>query len=420
MTERRNKVLESPIVSCQRSPGAILVACHTWFHEQHSGSSKIATEIAEHLADHGHPVFYICSTRDPTFNNPTVISGVQLWRYPQPVAKSPRLGNLLHHFVKTYQLTRAVLRRTSVVCVSGHTPLQALGAFVASRGRCDRRVYSVHSPFVEELACGWNGGTLRVRQRAALLTARLIERENCRRSNVIQCDSAFTADVMKNQYPSVTAGRVAVSPGWVDLDRFRPFDNTSACRNVLGPEWQTDLPVFLTVRRLEPRMGMDALIDAAGLLSQTGFRFRLIIGGTGSLAGSLQRQISEMQLTESVRLIGRIPEDVLPKCFAAADCFVLPTRSLECFGLIILEAYACGVPVIGTPVGAIPELIEKHGDAWLTAGAAGHDIADRMAKFLRKELVADRACLRRIAEQWSATSGLERLSNLLLPVTSQT
>ena len=58
-----------------------------------------------------------------------------------------------------------------------------------------------------------------------------------------------------------------------------------------------------------------------------------------------------------VHFLGHIPEENLPQMYQASDFFVLPTRKLEGFGLVILEAMASGTPVLGTPIGGIPEVI---------------------------------------------------------------
>jgi len=184
---------------------------------------------------------------------------------------------------------------------------------------------------------------------------------------------------------------------------------------LLGAKWQTERPVFFSVRRLEPRMGLDLLVEAAQILRKRGQEFRIIIGGSGSAEESLRGQIASLNLQDSVFLVGRISEDQLPLCFAAADCFVLPTRALECFGLIVLESFATGTPVIATPGGAIPELVSQQGDGWLAAEASAAAIADRMTSFLRRESLWKRDSLRHVAEDYSVEKGLERMHGLLLP-----
>lgn len=399
----------------QGDRGTILVACHTWFHEHIGGSSKIATDLAEHLAATGYRVCYVCGTREHAFANPTMNRGVELWRYRCPARPSPHPANLLGHVRGTYRLTRQILRAGPITCVNGHTPLQFLGSLLAARGRCERLVYSVHSPFAQELGSGRLSARGRLQKRLTVMAARAIDGFNCRHATTVQCYSDFSASVMAREFGARVHAKTVVKPGWVDVDRFKPAEDIRAVRTALGSAWQTEGPVFLTVRRLEHRMGLESLIRAAGILAAQGLKFRLLIGGAGVLEETLRRQVCEEHLENRVQLLGRISEHTLPLCFAAADCFVLPTRALECFGLIILEAFACGTPVIGTPVGAIPELVSKQGEGWLTPGTGCEAIAERMAAFARKELTVDRTRLRSLALEMRAETGLRNLSQLIVP-----
>lgn len=393
----------------------LLIASHAWHHEQFGGAFKIATELAEYLAGGGHRVFYVCGTDEPAPLNPTVVKGVELWRYTYPKKNSPHPANLWGHVRGAYRLTREILRRSPVDCVNGHSPLQFLGASLAAGRQSGRQVYSVHSPFVDELDSNWQTQRPSLKRRIGSRLARVIEGINCRRATEVQCFSQFTGRRLTELYGRGIHNKIHVSPGWVDVDRFHPVDNVEEIRADLGAPWQSDCPIFFTVRRLEARMGLDFLIEAARLLRAQKFDFRLLIGGGGSLESELRRQVQAAGLGDTVRLLGRIPESDLPKCFAAADCFVLPTRALECFGLIILEAFASGTPVIGTPVGAIPELVVRQGSQWLTTNTTALSIADRIAAFLQGKLVSDRQRLRGLAEQWGAKIGLDRLAHLLLP-----
>ena len=116
----------------------------------------------------------------------------------------------------------------------------------------------------------------------------------------------------------------------------------------------------------------------------------------------------------SIFLLGKISEHELPLTYAAADCFVLPTRALECFGLIVLEAFACNTPVIATPVGAIPELMGKYANqGWLCADISAPAIAERMKAFLKGELNTD-GNLRNHALSYSYTAVPARLETIIL------
>jgi glycosyltransferase involved in cell wall biosynthesis len=375
------------------------------------GSFKVATEFAEALAANGRRVSYVCGTRDPNPPNPTWERGVELWRYPYPRRSALHVLNLLSHVWQTRRLIRNLIRTGPVAFINGHTPLQFRGAALAA-GKQAKLVYSVHSPFADELQAGWNASRLSLKQKLALTVAEQIERLNCTRATAVHCASQFTRELLSQKYGEEVARKAAVCPNWVDISQFAPSTRFDGRRELLGFPWNSCQPIFLTVRRLEPRMGLEQLLEAARQLVQRGYAFRLLIGGAGSLRAKLAELLPEMGLQRHVFLLGRIPHAELPACFAAADCVVLPSRALECFGLTILESYAAGTPVIGTPVGAIPELIRNVGQEWLTRGTDSRDLAERMAAFLEGALTWDAATLRGFAEGWDIGAGVCKLTRL--------
>jgi glycosyltransferase involved in cell wall biosynthesis len=270
--------------------------------------------------------------------------------------------------------------------VSGHSPLQALGTMQALKHASVHSNYTVHSPFDDELLSNSSGGRPGVAQRIASMVARRVDRQNCQLADQVQCDSRYTLSVMTQRHRRAVGSKGLVAPGWVDSIRFVPAESRTKLRQTLGSEWHVECPVLFTLRRLQNRMGLDTLVDACQLLVQRGLKFRTLIGGGGPLRASLQEQINAAGLQESVLLLGRLPEEQLADCYAAADCFVLPTKSLECFGLIVLEAFACNTPVIATNVAAIPELAERQGLDWMFEPGDGKQLADRMHAFIEQRL----------------------------------
>jgi glycosyltransferase involved in cell wall biosynthesis len=157
-------------------------------------------------------------------------------------------------------------------------------------------------------------------------------------------------------------------------------------------------------------MGLDTLIDAAARVACRR-PFRILIGGSGPDAARLSQAIESKGLSDRVYLLGRIPEEQLPLCYAAADAFVLPTRSLECFGLIVLEAFACGTPVIGARVGAIPELLTQVGDEWMFPPSDPDALADRLDSFLDRKLTS-KCDLREVASRYDIRRQMPRWIDL--------
>ncbi|MDP1797020.1 MAG: glycosyltransferase family 4 protein [Planctomycetaceae bacterium] len=374
--------------------GTIVIAAHAWFGEVFGGAFRVATELAEFLASEGASVVYLCTSPNVDHIEIDHCNGVERWRYPEPTGHG--MTRWRHHMQSSRKLFHQIMQRHAVSAVVGHSPLQLAGALDAAGRRPMHRVYTVHSPFPDELAANAAQRSWKLffqTQWAARIEERLL-----RRSTVVQTLSHFTAERLKSRYSSAFKTSVTV-PGWVDGDRFQPATNRAALRHRLGEFWKADVPLFLSVRRLEHRMGLDTLLRAAALVKAQGQTFRVVIAGDGALRGELEALSTELGLSDSVLFPGRVSEDDLPLMFAAADCFVLPTRALECFGLIVLEAYAAGIPVIASRVGAIPELVEPMGEDWLVPPDDPPRLATAMLRFLRQELVP-RTDLRTYSEKF--------------------
>ena len=109
-----------------------------------------------------------------------------------------------------------------------------------------------------------------------------------------------------------------------------------------------------------------------------------MIGGAGPLDAALREMAAREGLAERVRFAGFIPESRLPSYYRMADLFVLPTRELEGFGLVTLEALASGVPVAGTPVGGTPEILSRLEPNLLFKDATAASMAETIAACYRK------------------------------------
>ena len=409
----------SPIADVQRGlhlsskPTHILVVSHAWYGDVIGGAFRLASEFAEFLAARGNRVSFVCcaGSADATESSEEVVHGVRIFRYRPDTIRRNGLARLRFHVRQTRSLVQAVHSADPVDAVSGHSPLQMLGALQALPASIFSN-YAVHSPFDDELASNGSGG--RFARHIAVVLARRVDRSIILRSDRMQTDSEYTLRSMIRKHGSAAAGKGIVASGWVETDRFQPVANRREFRYSLGSAWQTQDPVFFTLRRLENRMGLETLIDACRQLQSAGLQFRTLIGGGGSLRPSLQQRIVEAGLQDRVMLLGRLPEEQLAAVYAGADCFVLPTRSLECFGLIVLEAFACGTPVIASDVAAIPELAARQGRAWMFEPSNTEQLADRMRSFIAGRLkpVID---LRSVAIEFDKPKVLQRWEELLSP-----
>jgi D-inositol-3-phosphate glycosyltransferase len=175
------------------------------------------------------------------------------------------------------------------------------------------------------------------------------------------------------------ASRIATIPCGVDTDLFTPGDRAEARRR-LGLD---DRPVILWVGRIAPIKGLDTLLDTVARLREAGRDMRLLVVGgeadepTNGHETSLRRRIAALGLGESVRFVGPQPQSVLPLYYAAADVTVLPSY-YESFGMVALEAMACGSPVIASRVGGLVTTVRDGVTGFLVPDGDVEALAERI------------------------------------------
>ena len=151
--------------------------------------------------------------------------------------------------------------------------------------------------------------------------------------------------------------RAAVVPNGCDPERFRPMDG-AAVRNRLG---LGERPVLLTLARLVRRKGVDTVLRALPAVRAAVPDVMYLVGGAGPDEERLRALADELRVSPCVRFLGHVPDAELMPTYGAADVFVLAAREqrpdVEGFGLVILEANACGKVVVGTSSGGVPEAV---------------------------------------------------------------
>jgi glycosyltransferase involved in cell wall biosynthesis len=220
-----------------------------------------------------------------------------------------------------------------------------------------------------------------------------------RATRFIVLSQAFR-DILYQEY-QVPLERIHVIPGGVDFDQFNiPVSRTEA-RTQLG--WSQDRPILFCVRRLSKRMGLENLIAAIDKVRHSHLDILLYIAGKGTLAETLQAQIEELELSDRVRLLGYIPDEQLSLAYRAANFSIVPTLSFEGFGLIVVESLAAGTPVLGTPVGGIPEILQPFCSDLLFEGYSVEQLAQGISEVLsgQRQLPSSQACQAYVRENYT-------------------
>jgi glycosyltransferase involved in cell wall biosynthesis len=186
-------------------------------------------------------------------------------------------------------------------------------------------------------------------------------------------------------------------PG-VALERFSPGDRGRARSSL-----DLDEHAFVAVcaRRLVPRMGLEVLLDSWEQIEDrlpTGSTLLLV--GDGPLRDALAARAAQTAIAGSVRLLGRVADEELVEAYRAADVAVVPSVSLEGFGLVVPEAAACGTPSIVSDVGGLPEIARQLDRSLVVRAGDATALGQRIEAAARGELPV-RAAVRSFAERFS-------------------
>jgi D-inositol-3-phosphate glycosyltransferase len=205
-------------------------------------------------------------------------------------------------------------------------------------------------------------------------------------SDVILASCTTEADQLVEHY-GARRDRIEIVPPGVDHAFFSPGDRGGA-RAALG---LGDHPVLLFVGRVQPLKGLTVAIEALDELDRPEARL-VVVGGPSGPDGDAElarahQLVDARQLGDRVRFVAPQPHHLLSTYYRAADVCLVPSRS-ESFGLVALEAAACGTPVVAAAVGGLTTLVTDGGTGFLVEGRAPADFAAAVRTILDEPGVA--------------------------------
>ena len=292
-----------------------------------SGSEQVLCNQALGMARSGVNVFAITRQNG---SSPTVHRNLN--KNIKEACYSALPGNALKFFTSIFKETSRLFKTFSqnelfdaAVC---HHPFAYFSLLISGKLKKMPVIHVFHSPTHQEYLLlneqkSWLRKVLPAKARW------FIERYCLKRSTKIVVLSHYMKNLVVDTY-GISAERIVVNPGGVDLERFVPVPDRGKLKGDLGfPGSHIHL---LSVRNLEARMGLDNLIRAIDLIKKNGLKIHLTIVGEGPEREKLERLIQEYQLSDDIRMMGFVSSERLPLIYCAADFFILPTRELEGFG----------------------------------------------------------------------------------------
>ncbi len=210
----------------------------------------------------------------------------------------------------------------------------------------------------------------------------------------------------------INPAKISVLPAGVDLELFRPMDKSQARQSLGLP----DTNIVLSAGRVEPLKGFDLLLTAMASLEERSDSTVVIVGGDETASPELERLrvlSEELGFGDRVIFTGAVSQDCLSMYYNAADVFVLPSY-YESFGLVALEAMACGVPVIASRVSGPRSFVKPGVTGYLIDRRCPEPFAQRLDVLLHNPAL--RETMGRAARSHAETLGWDRVGQRTLDV----
>lgn len=315
--------------------------------------TEIATYyLAEHLAQRGHEVHVITSL-DEGLPVESQEKGFYIHRIPKVRIRFPGV------FIFWADIIRNI-RKISPDIVHA----QSLGAAIPAL--ISKKIFKI--PYAV-----WGQGTdVYLPNLVTKLSSRII----LKNANAV---IALTND-MKRAMQAIYDRDILVVPNGIDL---RGYTEKSLIQKAEESE-----TIILFVGRLHPVKGVQYLIQAMQIVHKELPDVKLVLVGHGEEKDYLEILTDRLGLRECVDFVGGVPHEKIPDYMYHADIFILPSLS-EGFPVTILEAMACGLPVIATKVGGLPDIIEEGMNGYLVEAKKPDEIADKVLMLMQNDVMRE-------------------------------
>lgn len=326
------------------------------------GSGVVATELGRALAERGHQIHLISS--EPPFRWRERVAGLSFVKVevpPYPLFREPQ-----YLLALTNTIARVAEREHLDIVHAHYAVPHATAAYLArqmldmSPGRTPRTVTTLHGTDITLV--GSDPSYRRV-------VAFSIEQSDA----VTTVSRSLRADTISALGVRRT---IDVIPNFLDCAEYRRRPDAALRARLCPPDRYDALVIH--VSNLRPVKRVDVALEVFGRIRGR-VRARFVIAGDGPVRGDVERQAAESGIGDDVAFLGE--QDDLVALLSVSDLFLLPSIQ-ESFGLAALEAMACGVPVVASRVGGLPEIIEDGVTGYTCAPDDVEGMADRGVRLL--------------------------------------
>jgi glycosyltransferase involved in cell wall biosynthesis len=333
-----------------------------YFPPEGGGLERYAKTIGMELAAHfGWRVVFVASGRR---GNPITVTdedGFRIYRLPTQISASRTPLS-----ARWPKMLRKIAYDEKAVLINAHAPVPGLSDAVAAMGGLVPFVLTYHAGPMHK-------GKL-LQDRAIWMYEQTVMRYTVGQSDAIICNSSYVRDVFARDF----VGKAAVIPPGVDSSVYRP-----------GQSGQPGRVIF--VAQMDVGMefkGLDLLLKATKALVDVGVEITVEVVGSGVLMEAYQRFAIELGLgPERVQFSGYLDVGELVSAYQRASVATLPSGN-ESFGMSLAEAMACGLPVVASRTGGIPDVVEDGVTGLLVTHGAVDELADALRRVIEDPVLA--------------------------------
>jgi glycosyltransferase involved in cell wall biosynthesis len=386
------------------------------YHPVVGGGETQARSLAEGLAVRGHEVFLITRRSDPELPRTERVGGIQVHRLPPSGPGHLKKWALL---VSSLIALLRLRRSYDLVFVSGFRVLGVAAVLVSrlQNKSCILKADSLGEMSGEFFRDGL--ASLGLSSQSRLFRALLALRNRIlhRADGFVSISSVVEEELLRSGVPRERAHRI---PNSVDVDRFSPATRSERA----GLRSRLSLPPCATivtfVGRLVSHKGLPLLLRVwKDLHAHHPDALLLLVGGGGldlhNCEQELREYVAEQQLTECVRFTGDVEN--VADYLRASDAFVFPTEA-EAFGIALVEAMACALPVVAARAGGVIDILEPGSGLSVAAGDFA-ELRDAIDTLLRDPSLGARlgaGARRTAAERYSGDAVVDRYCSLFREV----
>lgn len=315
------------------------------------------------------------------FKTPVSVNGVNF----VPCKSTDRLFPL-----DNWTFNRSVIRDTAVfeadVFEAHNNSAYGLPKALRKHGVSKPLVHVIHGTLADEYEQGKKGPQkLRDKLANALMKQQAKqEKAMAEKATLIVTISRYSQAKILEHY-GIDGDRVRIIPNGVDTEKYKPIDR-AASRQMFG---LGEMPCVLFVGSFIHRKGLPYLVDAAEKVVREQANAKFLMVGDGPLKGWLLDALRKKGLLNNFVFLGKLDEERLIAAYNAADAFVLPSIQ-EGQGIVLLEAQACGKPVVAFGVGGVSEAVADGETGFLAEAGQSGQLADALLKLLGNRELASK------------------------------